>query len=323
MERVAVRDFHLSHLAPGVKQRWCLEVADSLIEPTVVPLLTCRGTRPGPTLLAVAGVHGDEFEGMAAVHRVFDGLTPNELSGTFLALPIANPWAYQAQQRTTPPAVDGLNLARLFPGNAQGSPTERLAAALFAFAVHNLTEADLLVDLHSGGSRYRYLPMAGFRQIDNAARAPSEEAARHFGIDRIWGIANLRGMFNAETARHGIPTLGTEITGHGACREGDVNIYTQGLLNLLRYRGMLPGQVVRNATAARSTHPLTASQPGFFIPSVDLGASVEPDQVLGRIVDVYGDLREQLRADRAGEIWAIRAFSTLYPGDIAFLVASL
>ena len=33
-----------------------------------LPVLVARGAKPGPVLLTIAGVHGDEFEPMAAVH---------------------------------------------------------------------------------------------------------------------------------------------------------------------------------------------------------------------------------------------------------------
>jgi hypothetical protein len=54
---------------------------------------------------------------------------------------------------------DGLNLARCFPGSVSGKATERLAASLFE---HLGVGADYLIDLHSGGVEYVFLPLAGF-----------------------------------------------------------------------------------------------------------------------------------------------------------------
>src|SRR5207248_5255985 len=111
--------------------------------------------------------------GMEGMRQVFAQLESAEMRGAFLAIPVANPWAYNAQTREIPAAVDGKNLARVFPGRDHGSPTDRLASHLLQFVLRNLTAADLLIDLHSGGTRYRYLPMVGYRDIDGPALAAS------------------------------------------------------------------------------------------------------------------------------------------------------
>src|SRR5579864_7606427 len=123
-----------------------------------IPVLAIAGERPGPVFVAAAGVHGDEYEGPRALWEVCEALPPSSLSGVLVALPRCNPWAFAAGSRTTPVDIDGVNLARTFPGNAAGSPTERLAASLFAFVVR--ARPALFLDLHSGGVRYRFSPAA-------------------------------------------------------------------------------------------------------------------------------------------------------------------
>src|SRR5207302_290981 len=84
-----------------------------------LPVLVVRGTAPGKPLLVSAGVHGDEFEGMAALRRVFEGLSPEKVTGTFAAVPVANPPAFEAGLRTNPD--DRQDLARIFPGDPAGT----------------------------------------------------------------------------------------------------------------------------------------------------------------------------------------------------------
>jgi uncharacterized protein len=322
METIAITDFHHSTLEPCSRQCWQIHLADSLTGPLAVPLLTCQGHQPGPVMLVVAGIHGDEFEGMEAMRQVFAQLDPAEMCGTFLAIPIANPWAYDAQTRESPAVVDGKNLARVFPGRDHGSPTDRLASHLFQFVLRNLTAADLLIDLHSGGTRYRYLSMVGYRDIDGPALAPSIEAARHFGLDRVWIMPGSPGPLSAETARAGIPTIGTEITGQGGCLGDDVTAYASGILNCLRYKGILQGSSPARSTAkARATQWLHVTQHGVFIPAVDLGSNATKGQILATVVDNYGEVREKIRAEHDGEIWGLRTFPTVRPHDIAFVMA--
>src|SRR5207247_8158160 len=142
----------------------------------------CRGAALEPRALITAGVHGDEYEGPDAVAALAGTLAPERMAGSVCAVPIANPMAFAAAQRLSP--ADGLNLARCFPGRAAGSATQRLAHWLFdQFA----SRATHLIDLHSGGVEYRFLPVAGFYG-PAAAGSRSFDAARMFGLDHLWQL---------------------------------------------------------------------------------------------------------------------------------------
>jgi len=67
-------------------------------------------------VLVMAGVHGDEYEGPAAVHDVSAEIDPNAVQGSILLVPVANPWAFHAAARRHP--GDGGDLNRAFPGNS-------------------------------------------------------------------------------------------------------------------------------------------------------------------------------------------------------------
>jgi len=101
----------------------------------------------GPTLLILAGNHGDEYEGRIAVSNLPQKLEHANLRGQLILLPMVNFPAAQAGLRTSP--IDDRNLNRLFPGKATGSLTE-----MIAHYVENVIMpfADYAIDLHSGGS---------------------------------------------------------------------------------------------------------------------------------------------------------------------------
>src|SRR5690349_3765084 len=86
-------------------------------------IVVARGKQDGKAMLAFGGVHGDEYEGPLAVHQVFSRLDPREMHGSFVGVPICNPLAFAAKQRTSP--QDGANLARCFPGKPRGTITQR------------------------------------------------------------------------------------------------------------------------------------------------------------------------------------------------------
>ena len=88
------------------------------------PKTVIESGEAGPHLVITAGVHGDEYEPMAAIQRVFGELQPAELAGTVVMVSCCNVDAYLSQSREA--QVDGANLARVFPGSAEGTLTERV-----------------------------------------------------------------------------------------------------------------------------------------------------------------------------------------------------
>src|SRR5438132_13017751 len=96
-------------------------------EAVQLKLKTIVGRGDGPHLLITGGVHGAEFEPMAAVRRLARQIDPSELRGRVTLVPVVNEPAFERGQRT---ADDGLDLARTCPGRPDGSVTERVAHAL-------------------------------------------------------------------------------------------------------------------------------------------------------------------------------------------------
>lgn len=320
---IPIAEFDISNLTPGIKQRFLLHAMDGLAGPAWLPTLAAKGIRPGRTLFVVAGVHGDEYEGMAAIRRVFGELDPAKMSGAMVAIPVANPFAYEARSRATPPHLDGLNLARVFPGDPHGSPTRALAHALLHLIARCVGPEDLFLDFHSGSADVAYASMVGFRDLANPGHAASEEAARHFGLPRLWRIPDSPGPFNAETARLGIPTIGTETTGRAGCIPEDVDRYAAGLRNLLGFLGIAPrGEPVeRNSRPALATFEALSPATGFLNAATRLGDRVKRGDLLGVIVSVFGDPIAEIRAPVAGEIWAQRAMAATRTGEIVNLIA--
>lgn len=320
---VPLQDFMVEELPPGSVHKLWLSMSLGLLSDLTLPILVVKGIRPGPTVMITAGVHGDEFEGMVAVPKVIHSLDPRTLAGTVVGLPVCSPLAFEAQSRESPSAVDGKNLAREFPGQRNGSTTQGLADGLFSLVQRLLGHEDLLVDLHSGGSRYRYLPMVGYRDIDNPSREASEEAARYFGSGHLWLIHDEPGTLNSETSRLGIPTIGTESTGQSGCKPKDVDGYVKGIRNLLLYREMVAGEPPsrHSGPARRPTH-VDSSANGLFLSCVDVGESVDSGEALGEVLSPLGKTLERLTAPHSGEVWALRVFGSIRAGDMVAWVAS-
>ena len=86
--------------------------------PLAFPLCVLRAPDPGPRVTMVAGVHGDEFEGMRALWQMVTERSSPLRRGTLTVVPIVNLPAYEAGTRSSP--LDGINLAQSLPRQNAG-----------------------------------------------------------------------------------------------------------------------------------------------------------------------------------------------------------
>src|ERR1700730_3771485 len=84
------RTFTLDSIQAGFKGVLELPLFPVVGRELKIPVMVARGHRPGPVFLVVAGVHGDEFEGMEAICRVYEALEPDRMSGMFVGIPVCN-----------------------------------------------------------------------------------------------------------------------------------------------------------------------------------------------------------------------------------------
>ncbi len=178
-----IRDFELDDLPRADKRsHWLAIAARDGGGYWRLPLLTDIGAEDGPTLLTIAGVHGDEYEGIAAIPQVFRAIEPRALRGRLVMAPICNIPAFDAARRGSP--IDGHNLARVFPGDINGEITEQIVAWLCRKL---LPQADFLIDLHTGGLACELPLLIGYIHDDGDLGQASLAAAEAFGAPVMWG----------------------------------------------------------------------------------------------------------------------------------------
>ena len=118
----------------------------------VIPITVAKNGI-GPTILFTGANHGDEYEGPVALFDLANQIKVDNISGRVIIIPGMNYPAFQAGKRVSP--IDGGNMNRVFPGNPQGTFTEKIADY---FNRTLLPMADFVVDFHSGGKTLDFLP---------------------------------------------------------------------------------------------------------------------------------------------------------------------
>jgi uncharacterized protein len=154
---------------------------------------------PGPRLLVLGAVHGNEVCGTVALRRVQQELESGALRierGTLTLVPVTNPLAYQLRRRH-----GDRNLNRnLRPTESPREYEDKIANVLCPL----LAEHDVLLDLHSFHTPG--VPFALIGPRDNtgtlepfAKAAAEEELALRLGVDRFvegWLETYARGASN-------------------------------------------------------------------------------------------------------------------------------
>lgn len=253
-----------------------------------VPIMVLKNGA-GPTAMFVAGNHGDEYEGQVALADLGRRLDPARIRGRVILLPALNLPAAVAGRRTSP--IDEGNLNRSFPGDPNGTPTQQLAY----YVEHEVVPmADLVCDLHSGGSSLMYLPSAqlpGYRADERGERGLAALAA--FGAETAYVAAANQGGDQTLTGaclRQGVLSLGTEAGGAGHLAPAALRMVERGVNNLLVHLGILPEsdriappQPTRLLEVGGPDYYVYASENGVFEPLAEPGDTVMAGQPAARL----------------------------------------
>lgn len=254
-----------------------------------IPIVVVRNGA-GPTTLFTAGNHGDEYEGQVALTNLAQWLEPSMIQGRVIILPMANYPAALAGRRVSP--IDDLNLNRIFPGEPDGTVTRQIAHFIDTVLI---PLADLVIDLHSGGSSLNYIPCALAKQSADPALYQKQLAAlRAFGAPYTYISGSAQGQGGDQTLgsgadRRGSISLGTELGGCGTVSSAGLAIAERGLRNLMVHMGILPQASWVEPPATRfldvrgENYYIYAPENGVFEPLVALGDMVVARQPAARI----------------------------------------
>ncbi|EMY34013.1 succinylglutamate desuccinylase/aspartoacylase family protein [Arthrobacter crystallopoietes BAB-32] len=261
--------------------------SDNVYDNSLIPVpVAVVSSGQGPTALLVAGTHGDEYEGQVVLHELIRSLEPEHIEGTVIIVPAANAPAVRAGTRVSP--IDGGNLNRSYPGEVRGGPTNQVADFI---AGTLLPEADVVVDLHSGGSNSTYVPCTFlYRGPDDLAWERKTAAARAMGLPYAMVVRPRLEPGSLSTAGDdaGTLALATELGGGGTVDPDVLGSARRGVRSLLEHVGIMspqpapePAEPVWLELVPES--PVVAGSAGVFEPLVALGQRVRAGQPVVRI----------------------------------------
>lgn len=291
-----------------------------------VPIVRIRNGE-GPSVLLVAGNHGDEWEGQIGLGNLIRHIEPEDIRGRLIILPSANFPAALEGRRTSP--IDQGNLNRAFPGNAHGTITQQIAH----WIEHELLPGfDYACDFHSGGSSLIYIPSALVaHHPEPAILEKTIGLAKAFGAP-VTFISRAPGgdrAFTSAASRQGVVALTTELGGGGFVTPESLSVAEQGMRRVLAHVGLLQGPIpapasTRLTESVGADYYVYASEGGLFEPLVELGEEVSACQPAGRIHFHHTPWRqpEVVAFQRSGLVICKRVPALCERGDCLFQLAT-
>lgn len=237
----------------------------------------------GARATLIAGTHGDEGPWSALAIKLLCEIPVRALRGRLRVIFTANALAAEVERRNSwidsPNSVD---LDGVFPGNKDGSHSERVAAAIAPL----VADSDVVIDLHGGGT---WCVNAFVKRFEG-----SEQLAADLGAPFISDAPNKRGGLTTYARSLGIQVANVEVGGRSSREMYWTERNVKGLERALVRLGVLdmddPPAPAERSIDVGDTEPLRATVGGIFVPTLRedaVGTIVPIGTEMGRILDLH------------------------------------
>lgn len=296
-------------IAPGSKIQINAELGKLPTRtPVEIPVFVNRSKEPGPVLLLIGGMHGDEINGIEIMRRIIRQGINIPSKGSVICIPVINVYGFLNQTRGLP---DGRDLNRSFPGGSTGSLASRIA---YFFMNEILPEVDYIIDFHTGGARRNNFPQIRAAFED----AKATEMAKAFSAPFILNSPFREKSLRKSAFKEGKPTIVYEGGETLRLRKNVIDKGINGTLRVMHHLDMRkepgPAPSQESIIITKSTW-VRARRSGLHHAEVKNGDRVRKNQQIGIISDPYGDFEIKLKAPASGYVVGINNYPVINQGD--------
>jgi predicted deacylase len=216
---------------------------------------------------------------------------------------------------------DTKNLNNAFPGNLDGTLTDRIAYTLF----NVLKTCDMHVDFRGGDLPESHLTHTIQLRVGDPIDEKTGEMARVFGLEYVLpGTPEIGhtspGTLIYEAVNAGVPSIISE-AGLGYRTqplERLIQCHMEGALNLMKHYGMMGGKPVKPRNQRYLDMEwvgVSAPKAGIFQAVADQGDVLSAGQSLGRITDLDGSTLAEVISPISGVVHTMYPQRLVYQGD--------
>lgn len=283
--------------------------------PLYMPIKIIHSKVKGPCLLLFSVLKGTELNGLDIVNRVTKMISPDNIRGTIITIPVVNIYGLTHYPAMLPVGHD---IADCFPGDENGTFGERIAHIL---TQEILTKVDYCIELQTGGLNHNILPQVYCNFENTVAR----NLAKAFQAPVVTNVDIQGNSLRQITEELQIPLLVYQ--GGEAMRfdENAIVLGVDGVKNVMRSIDILDKAATKeiNPIFSRDEAWIVAHKGGILRPEVSLGQTVKKGDLLGTISDPFGaEVLEPVKALQEAIVVGINTTPLIHEGLPVFKMAS-
>ena len=302
------------------KQLLTLEATDPANDYTAtIPVGVAIGDEDGPCLAVLGGVHGSEYAARNAVVEFWNEIDASKIRGSVRVVLCADTAALEGHSAYVNP-IDGKNLNRVWPGDPDGTLTDRIAHLI---TTEVISHSDAVIDVHGGEwdediGCFIITHSTGDSDLDK--RTLDFAMALGFTYVEVTdanGPVLGTGTGSGEAMKGGRPGLTLEGGGMGISERRYVDVHKYGLRNALRYLGIADGDPVWwGGESVKLDHGvlMKTTKGGVYEPAVSVGQWIEKGEVFARVRDYAGNVIEEITAPEGGTVLDMIIAQGIKPG---------
>lgn len=303
-------------ILPGETYELNLDVAKlHTSTPIQVPVIVSRGNEDGDVLLLMAGMHGDEMNGVEVIRRLIRKGWNKPQKGTVICIPVFNIFGFLNVSRELP---DGRDLNRSFPGAKNGSLASQFA---FHFMNEIAPYVDYIIDFHTGSAQRNNYP-----QI----RCVIEDEI-HLNLAKVFHPPFIiHSSTITKTVREALYKLNKKLLLFEGGKTNSIDEFVvaealdgvKRVMHYLDFRHFKIDKKEADSIILKSSKWLRAAHAGMLLVNVKNGDPVKVGDVLGVISDPFGKSERKIRATIDGYVFCVNEAPVVNKGDAIFNIGS-
>jgi len=303
-----------AQVKPGTKTFLSMAVAQRSASEIKIPVTVINGVRDGPLLGIIAGEHGCEYPGIMTALKLSREISPKKLSGALVVLPVVNVPSFENRSMWVNP-IDQDRLWDKYPGKLDGTMSQIMAYNIFHEII---VKCNYVLQFHSGDLNEALFPHVIFRKtgkkdVDHVLNDFISLFDMEYALEYHDPEGN--GTLMVEASKRDIPTIVLESGQEGTLDEESVDLFYNGIINVMKYLKMTDGKPKFNKPMMLTgAVDVLAKNGGILHSLVKLGTFVKKGELLGEILNTRGEIVEKIKSPIDGVALAHVSWAAVDPG---------
>lgn len=285
------------------QHNWLKMTDDGMSQPILVPVIILKGIGSSPVLGLIAGIHGNELNGIKVIQELTDEIDLESLHGIVIAIPGLNRNGILQNEREF---IDGVDLNRIFPGKTDGNRSQQF---VWQICRKILPHFDYLIDMHTAsfGRENSFYVRADLSDESMTKMATMQDADIMLDSEGAPSTGNQSSntrTMRAEAMLEGIPTITVELGNPQVFQKEMIERGKKGIKNTMKWLDMIAGdeEVSMDAKTCEKSYWVYSDVGGLQEVMVQLNQVLKKGDTIAVIRDPFGHVLKEYVAPESGVV---------------------